>query len=145
MKRIDLGKESPGAMKAMIGLEKYIDKSGLDRSLYELIKMRASQINGCHYCINMHSRDAMAAGETAQRLFLLDAWWEVDLFTEKEKAALALTDAMTNIAYTKGIPDDIYNEAAKHLTTEELSAVIIGIVAINGWNRIAIVTEMPLD
>lgn len=145
MKRIDLGKESPAAMKAMMGLEKYIDKSGLDRSLYELIKMRASQINGCHYCINMHSRDAMAAGETAQRLFLLDAWWEVDLFTDKEKAVLALTDAMTNLAYARGIPDDVYNEAAKHLTTEELSAVIIGIVAINGWNRIAIVTEMPLD
>lgn len=145
MKRINILTESPGSLKAMIGLEKYVEKSPLEKSLYELIKMRASQINGCHYCINMHSRDAMEAGETAQRLFLLDAWWEVDLFTDREKAALALTDAMTDLAYKKGIPDDIYNEATKHFNAEELSAVIIGIVAINGWNRIAIAGHHDLD
>lgn len=145
MERMNLLTESPKALKAMVGLEKYVAQSGLEKSLYELIKMRASQINGCHYCLNMHSRDAMEAGETAQRLFLLDAWWEVDLFSDKEKAALALTDAMTDLAYKKGIPDEIYDEAAKHLTREELHAVIMGIVAINGWNRIAIVTRQNLD
>lgn len=128
----------------MAGLERYIAQSGIDKKIYELIKTRASQINGCAYCINMHVRDAMKMGETAQRLFLLDAWRETELYTEKERAVLALTEAVTLI--TEGhVPDEIYNEAARLLTEEELAAVIMTIVTINGWNRIAIASRSPLD
>lgn len=143
-KRINVSQVSPEAYEAMIGLEKYLAASGLDKKLYELIKTRASQINGCSYCINMHTRDAMKMGETAQRLFLLDAWRETDLYTDKERAALALTEAMTLIA-GKHVSDEVYNEAAAHLTEKELAAVIMAVVAINGWNRIAITTHSPLD
>ncbi|MGB4204876.1 MAG: carboxymuconolactone decarboxylase family protein [Bacteroidales bacterium] len=143
-RRMNLAEVAPDAMEAMIGLEKYLAQSGLDKKLYELIKTRASQINGCAYCINMHVRDAMKLGETAQRLFLLDAWRETDLYTEKERAVLALTEAMTMI--TNGhVPDEIYDEAAAHLTEKELAAVIMTVVTINGWNRISITTRSPLD
>ena len=142
--RINISKIDPKAYEAMIGLEKYLAQSGLDKTLYELIKTRASQINGCAYCINMHTRDAMELGETAQRLFLLDAWPETELFTEKERAVLALTEAMTLI--TNGhVPTEVYKNAENHLTSNELAAVIMAVVAINGWNRIAITTRMPLD
>ena len=142
--RLDLSKADPDAFEAMIGLEKYLAGSGLDKKLFELIKTRASQMNGCAYCINMHVRDAMKAGETAQRLFLLDAWRETDLFTEKERAVLALTEAMTLIA-DNHVPDEIYNTAKACLTEKEFAAVIMAVVAINGWNRIAITTRTPLD
>lgn len=142
--RINVSKVDPKAYEAMIGLEKYLAQSGLDKILYELIKTRASQINGCAYCINMHTRDAIELGETSQRLFLLNAWRETELFTEKERAVLALTEAMTLI--TDGhVPDDIYKNAEDHLSPNELAAVIMAVVAINGWNRIAITTRMPLD
>jgi len=142
--RIDISKVDRKAYEAMLGLEKYLAESGLEKSLYELIKTRASQINGCAYCINMHTRDAMNLGETAQRLFLLDAWRETTLFTEKERAVLALTEAMTVI--TNGhVPDEIYSEAENQLSPQELSAVVMAVVAINGWNRIAITTRTPLD
>lgn len=143
-KRINLLKESPEAYKAMRGLEEYIAQTGLDRKLYELIKLRASQINGCAYCINMHTRDAMKLGETPQRLFLLDAWRETALYSEKERAVLALTESMTNIADTH-VPDDVYEEAARHLENKELAAVIMAVVAINSWNRIAITSRSELD
>ena len=143
-KRINVGKIDPSAIQAMLGLEKYLAQSGLDKKLYELIKTRASQINGCAHCLNMHTRDALKIGETAQRLFLLDAWRETELFTEKERAALALTEAMTLIANNQ-VPDEVYDEAAKHLSEKELVAVIMAVVAINGWNRIAITTREPLD
>lgn len=142
--RINLSEVSPGAYEAMIGLEKYLAQSGLEKKLYELIKTRASQINGCAYCLNMHTRDALKLGETAQRLFLLDAWRESGLFTEKEKAVLALTESMTLI-HNNHVPDEVYNEAATHLSRQELAAVIMAVVAINGWNRIAISTRTPLD
>lgn len=143
--RIDFSKVAPGAYKPMIALEKYIASTGLDKKLYHLIKTRASQINGCHYCINMHTRDAIKLGETTQRLFLLDAWEEApELYTEKERAVLALTEEMTLIA-DGHVSDEVYEEAAKQLTEEELAAVMMGIVAINGWNRMAIATHMPLD
>ncbi|MCO5285420.1 MAG: carboxymuconolactone decarboxylase family protein [Chitinophagaceae bacterium] len=142
--RINVGKIDPSAIQAMLGLEKYLAQSGLDKKLYELIKTRASQINGCAHCLNMHTRDALKIGETAQRLFLLDAWRETELFTEKERAALALTEAMTLIANNQ-VPDEVYDEAAKHLSEKELVAVIMAVVAINGWNRIAITTREPLD
>lgn len=142
--RFDLSKADPKAYEAMLGLEKYLAGSGLDKNLFELIKTRASQINGCAYCINMHVRDAMKMGETAQRLFLLDAWRETELFSEKERAVLALTESMTLIA-DKHVSDEIYNEVREHLTDQEFAAVIMAVVAINGWNRIAITTGTPLD
>ncbi|MBS1739346.1 MAG: carboxymuconolactone decarboxylase family protein [Bacteroidetes bacterium] len=141
--RINVSKVSPKAYEAMIGLENYLAASGLDKKLYELIKTRASQINGCAFCINMHTRDAMEIGETAQRLFLLDAWRETNLYTAKERAVLALTEEMTLIA-GKHVSDEVYQEAAAHLTDEEMAAVIMAVVAINGWNRIAITTHTPI-
>lgn len=143
-KRINLHSVSPEAYEGPLAIEKYIAKSGLDRKLYELIKMRASQINGCHFCINMHSRDAMKEGETAQRLFLLDAWRETNLYTEKERAVLALTEEMTLIA-NHHVSDEVYDHAAKLLSDKEMAAVIMAVVAINSWNRMAIVTHQELD
>lgn len=143
-KRINISEIAPQAYEAMIELEKYLAKSGLDKMLYELIKTRASQINGCAFCINMHTRDAIALGETPQRLFLLDAWRETELYTEKERSVLALTEAITLLP-NGDVPDDVYQDAASNLTPKELAAVIMAIVAINGWNRIAITTRMSLD
>lgn len=142
--RLNLSKVSPKAFEAMLGLEKYLATSDLDKSLLELIKTRASQINGCAYCLNMHTRDAMKIGETAQRLFLLNAWRETNLFTEKEKAVLALTEAMTLIA-GKPISDEIYENAKAYFSDKEFAAIIMAIVAINSWNRIAITLQTPLD
>ena len=142
--RINVSKVDPKAYEAMIGLEKYLAQSGLDQILYELIKTRASQINGCAYCLNMHTRDAMELGETAQRLFLLNAWRETELFTEKERAVLALTEEMTLIA-NGPVSDEVYTNAEKYCTPNELAAIIMAVVAINGWNRIAITTRLPLD
>lgn len=142
--RLNLAIADPKAFKAMLSLEKYLAESALDKKLYELIKTRASQINGCAYCINMHTRDAMEMGETAQRLFLLDAWRETKLFTDKERAVLELTEAMTLIA-NKPVSDEIYNAAKEHLTDKEFAAVMLAVVAINGWNRIAITSQTPLS
>lgn len=143
-KRINLSEVDPQAYEAMIGLEEYLAQSGLDKSLYELIKTRASQINKCAFCINMHTRDALALGEASQRLFLLDAWRETNLYTEKERAVLALTEAITLLP-NGDVPDDVYQDATKCLTPQELAAVIMAVVTINGWNRIAITTRMSLD
>ncbi len=143
-KRMNLGVVAPEAYKAMLGLEKYLAGTGMDEKLYELIKTRASQINGCAYCLNMHTRDAIKIGETPQRLFVLDAWRETELFTPKERAALALTEALTLVSVNQ-VTDDVYNEAAALFTEKELADIIMAIVAINGWNRIAISTHKPLD
>ncbi|MBS1754402.1 MAG: carboxymuconolactone decarboxylase family protein [Ferruginibacter sp.] len=142
--RLNLLKADPKSFEAMLGLEKYLADSGLDKKLFELIKTRASQINGCAYCINMHTRDALKIGESAQRLFLLNAWRESDLFSVKEKAVLMLTEAMTLIAGNP-VSDEIYNTAKEHLSDKEIASVIMAIVAINGWNRIAITLQTPLD
>jgi len=144
-KRIDIYEVTPEAYKPLIDLEKHIAKSGLEKTLYHLIKVRASQINACHYCINMHTRDALKMGETTQRLFLLDAWWEApELYSEKEQAALKLTEEITLIA-NAGVSDKVYEEAEKHFSEKQLSAVIMAIIAINAWNRLAITTKKPLD
>lgn len=142
--RINLLKESPEAYKAMAGLEQYVRNSGLDKKLYELVKIRASQINGCAYCINMHTRDARKLGETDQRMHLLNAWKETELYTEKERAALALTEAVTLISRDH-VPNVIYEEAAQYFEKGELAALIMAIVTINSWNRIAITCESDLD
>jgi AhpD family alkylhydroperoxidase len=136
--RIDPTKVSPAAVHAMLGLEMFVRKSSkLEPSLIELVKMRASQINGCAYCIDMHSKDARAAGETEQRLYALNAWRETPFFTDRERAALAWTEAVTLI--TEGhVPDAVYEEVRQRFSEEELTNLTLAVVAINGWNRLSI-------
>lgn len=138
--RVNIQKTQPAAYQAMYGLEKYVSASSIDPILLELIKMRASQINGCAFCLNMHSIDARKLGETEQRLYLLNAWRETTLFTEKEKAVLALTEEVTLIA--NHVSDETYARAAGFFDEVELSQIIMAIVAINAWNRIAISTKL---
>lgn len=135
--RIDYTRVSPKAMQAMFALQAYVNDSGLEHSLLELVKMRASQINGCAYCLDMHSKDARAAGETEQRLYLLDAWRETSLYSERERAALAWTEAVTRIG-EGNVPDDLYASTREHFTEEELVNLTLAVVAINGWNRLSI-------
>jgi len=135
--RINYGEVAPDAVKAMRGLEKYVSSSGLERPLYELIKIRASQINGCAYCIDMHTKDARKAGETEQRIYALNAWRETPFYTERERAALAWTEALTLIS-ENDVSDDLYEKVGEHFTEEERVAITMAIVAINGWNRLAI-------
>jgi len=135
--RIEYVKAAPGAFRAMAGLEKYLQGCGLETSLLDLVKMRASQINGCAFCLDMHSKDARAAGETEQRLYLLDAWREAPFYSERERAALAWTEVLTRISETHA-PDADYNEAMRYFSDEELVNLTLAIVAINGWNRFSI-------
>jgi AhpD family alkylhydroperoxidase len=135
--RLDYGKKAPGALRAMVELEKYVRECGLEPTLIELIKVRASQINGCAYCIDMHSKDALAAGETDQRLFLLSAWREAPFYTDRERAALAWTEALTEIA-TYGVEDELYEEVSEHFSEKELVDLTTAIITINGWNRFGI-------
>ena len=128
---------APGALKPMIELEKNLTNSGLEHSLIELVKTRASQINGCAYCINMHTQDARKLGETEQRLYLLSAWRESPLYTDRERAALAWTDALTLIAETHA-PDDLYEDVRAHFSEAETVNLTMLIGAINAWNRLAI-------
>jgi AhpD family alkylhydroperoxidase len=135
--RLTYGKAAPGAIRAMSALESYVDECGLERPLLELVKLRASQINGCAYCIDMHTKDARAAGETEQRLYELNAWRETPFYTDRERAALAWAEAVTLISQTHA-PDDVYEEARRHFSDEELVNLTLAVVAINGWNRLAI-------
>ncbi len=135
--RINFTTVDPEAVHAMSGLEGYARKSGLDPKLLDLVRMRASLINGCAYCIDMHSKDARATGETEQRLYELSAWRETPFYSDRERAALAWTDALTLIAQTHA-PDDVYEELRRHFSEAETVALTLAIVAINGWNRIAI-------
>src|SRR5579883_2459250 len=135
--RIDLAKAAPGARAAMYGLEKYVRESGLETRLLELVRLRASQINGCAYCIDMHTRDARAEGETEQRLYAVTAWRETPFFTDRERAALQWTEAVTAIG-DSGVPDALYQAVSKHFTQSELVNLTMAVVAINGWNRLAI-------
>ena len=121
----------------MLALNNYAASSGLEHSLLELIKIRASQINGCAYCIDMHTIDARAAGETEQRIYLLDAWRESPFYTDRERAALAWTESLTLVSETH-VPDDVYEVARKHFSEEELVKLTWAVVVINGWNRVAI-------
>lgn len=138
--RINIQKVEPAAYQAMYGLEKYLSTSKVDPILLELIKMRSSQINGCAFCLNMHSTDARKIGETEQRLYLLNAWRETTLFTEVEKAVLALTEEVTLI--TKHVSDETYNKVASFFNEQELSQIIMAIVTINAWNRLAITSKV---
>ncbi|WP_373231900.1 carboxymuconolactone decarboxylase family protein [Cohnella sp.] len=132
---------NPAGFQALLKLEDAVKKMGLDPVLYELIKIRASQINGCSYCLDMHSSDLRNMGETEQRLNLIIVWREAPMFTEKERAVLALTEAVTLISEA-GVPQDIYDEVRMHFSESEFVALIMAINAINCWNRIAIATGM---
>ncbi len=140
--RIDAHKAAPEAYEAMLALERYLHRCGLERSLIELVKLRASQINGCAYCIDMHTKDARAAGETEQRLYLLDAWRESPFYSPRERAALAWTEAVTRVSETH-MPDDVYKEARQHYSEKELVDLNWVVVAINAWNRLAIPFRFP--
>lgn len=135
--RLDYTKASPEAAKAMIQLESFVRRSGIDAKLLELIKIRASQLNGCAYCIDMHTKDARFKGETEQRIYALSAWCETSFFTEKERAALAWTEAITNIQ-TGHAPDAVYQELSRNFSEEERVNLTLAITTINTWNRIAI-------
>jgi AhpD family alkylhydroperoxidase len=135
--RIDIGAVSPTAYRAMLGLEKFIHESSIEPKLVHLLKMRASQINGCAYCLDMHSKDARAGGETEQRLYGLDAWREAPYYDARERAALEFVESLTNIAEGH-VPDAVYARAREHFSEKQLVELAMIAVAINGWNRLAI-------
>jgi len=135
--RIDYRKYAPEGLKALLSLEKYVAECGLDEKLIHLIKMRASQINGCAFCIDMHSKDARAAGETEQRLYELDAWRETPFYTDRERAALEWTESLTLVSQTH-VPDAVYAEVKKYFSEKEIVDLTLIVSAINTWNRIAI-------
>ncbi|HET8585192.1 MAG TPA: carboxymuconolactone decarboxylase family protein [Casimicrobiaceae bacterium] len=135
--RIDYPKVAPEAYMAMRGLEAYVRQCGLEPSLLELVKTRASQLNGCAYCIDMHTKDARARGETEQRLYALAAWRETPFFTERERAALAWTEAVTLVADAP-IEEEDYNDAREYFDEKSLVDLTLAIVAINGWNRLSV-------
>ena len=134
--RLNPYQAAPEAMKAMGALEAYVRNCGLEHSLIELVKTRASQINGCAWCLDMHTKDARARGETEQRLYLISAWREAPCYSGRERAALAWTEALTGIAATHDVPDAVYEEARRHFDEKALVDLTLAIVAINGWNRL---------
>lgn len=135
--RLDYAKVAPEALKAMHGLEKYVHDGLIESSVLELVKIRASQINGCAFCIDMHTKDARASGETEQRLYALNAWRETPFFTQRERAALAWTEAVTQVA-DGHVPDEVYEFAQANFDERELVDLTLAVVAINGWNRLAV-------
>jgi AhpD family alkylhydroperoxidase len=138
--RFDLATAAPGAYQAMLGLEQYLHGCGLGESLIHLIKLRASQINGCAYCLDMHWKDLRAIGETEQRLYSLNAWRECSYYTDRERAALAWTEAVTLL--TSGhVSDLVYDEARVHFSERELSDLTLAVATINAWNRLAIASR----
>ena len=126
---------NPGVVHAMLGLERQVRQAGFDQRLLDLVRMRASQINRCAYCLDMHSKDARASGETEQRLYGLDAWRETPYYSARERAALEWTEALTLVSDT-GVPDDVYERVREQFSEDELVHLSLAIVAINGWNRL---------
>lgn len=135
--RMNYGKAAPGVMKAMGALETYIADCGIEPALQDLVKLRASQINGCAYCVDMHSLDARAGGETEQRLYALPVWHETPFFTERERAALLWTEKVTLVSQDH-VPDDVYERVRAHFTEEDLANLTLIVATINAWNRLAI-------
>ena len=135
--RMDFMKTASDGYQAMSALESYVRQSGLEHSLLELVKTRASQINGCAFCLDMHTKDARAGGETEQRLYALSAWQETPFFTDRERAALTWTEAVTRVADTH-VPDDVFELVREQFTEKELADLTLAIVTINGWNRLAV-------
>ena len=140
--RVNYLEAEPGAVKAMFGLGVYLAKSKLEPSLLNLLYMRVSQINGCAFCLDMHSKDLRAEGETEQRLYVLDAWREAPFYTEREQAALAWAEAVT-LLKDKEVPDEVYEQARAQFSEQELVTLTIAVVAINGWNRLNIAFRTP--
>jgi AhpD family alkylhydroperoxidase len=139
--RINVAELAPEAYQAMFALEKYLAKSGLPHTTKELVKLRVSQINGCGYCVDMHSHDAKKAGESDQRLFAV--WRETPFFTDAERAALALAEEVTRLSDRgETVPDDVWDQAAAHYEPEVLAALVVAISTINAWNRIAVTSRM---
>ena len=135
--RLNAFDRSQGAVKAMSGVEMYLAKSSIEKSLLHLIKFRVSQINGCAFCLDVHSKDLRAAGETEQRLYLLDAWRESPFYTDRERAALAWAEAVTKLTESK-VPDEIYEEVRKEFNEQELFDLTLAVTTINTWNRFGI-------
>ncbi len=135
-------KVAPSGVQAINNLEDYVKQSGLETSLIELVRLRSSQINGCAYCIDMHTKDAREEGESEQRLYGLSAWRESPFYTEREKAALAWTEAITKIS-DRQIPDDVYERATKQFSQKELVDLTLAVIAINSWNRLSIPFHTP--
>lgn len=138
--RITLGKVARASYQALSALDDTVD---FDPALRELVKLRASQINGCAFCVDMHSRDARAGGADERRVWAVAVWREAPFFDERERAALALTEAMTRLP-DAGVPDDVYDEAARHFDEHELGQLMFAIIAINAWNRVGVGTHLPL-
>ncbi|MCK9894534.1 carboxymuconolactone decarboxylase family protein [Frankia sp. AgB32] len=143
--RLNVAEVAPEGYRAMLGLETYVRKH-VDATLLELVKLRASVINGCSFCVDMHSRDALAAGESSRRLFAVSAWREAPFFDERERAALALTDEATRLG-PDGVSDDTWAVVTKHFSDREAADLVLAIATINSWNRIAIPTrtQPPAD
>jgi AhpD family alkylhydroperoxidase len=139
--RQNVAKLAAAPMKALYGIGTYLAACGLEHALLELVKTRASQINGCAFCLDMHTQDARAAGETEQRLYALSAWREAPFFSDRERAALAWTEAVTLV--TGGVPDVVYEEARRHFTETELADLTWAVVAINSWNRLNVAFRTP--
>jgi AhpD family alkylhydroperoxidase len=135
--RFNYMKAAPGAYHAMLGLEQYLHECGLEEPLLHLIKLRTSQINGCAYCLDMHWKDLRSIGEKEQRLYSLDAWRECPYYTERERAALAWTEAVTLVAKDH-VPDVVYEEVRQHFSEKEICDLTLAVAAINAWNRLAI-------
>jgi AhpD family alkylhydroperoxidase len=140
--RVHYARVAPGIYEAMLGLMSYLRKSGLDESLVNLVSLRASQINGCAYCIDMHWKDLKAAGETDQKLYGLDAWAESPYYSDRERAALAWTESVTNLR-DGHVPDEVYERVRGIFTEKELADLTFAIAAINGWNRLNIAARTP--
>ncbi|GHF21576.1 alkyl hydroperoxide reductase AhpD [Amycolatopsis deserti] len=147
-KRIQLSAALPEAYQSIIQLHTVVEKAaanaGLDQRLIELVKIRASMLNGCAYCLDLHSRDARKLGESERRIIMLSAWWETDLYTEQERAALALTDAMTRLPQHQDVPDDVYQQATSVFTEEQYVAVAWAATVINAFNRLGVTSHKPL-
>ncbi|WP_172284037.1 carboxymuconolactone decarboxylase family protein [Chryseobacterium sp. LAM-KRS1] len=142
--RLNIAKTDAAAYKAMMGLEGYLQTISLNPLQKELIKIRASQINGCAFCLDMHTKDAVKYGETPQRIYLLNAWREaLELFTEEEQILLAMTEEITLISH-KGLTEETYQKAKTFFDDNQIAQIIMAIVTINGWNRIAISTHLPI-
>lgn len=135
--RLDFYKVSPEGTKAMIALEEHVSKGSIEKLLAELVRLRASQINGCAFCVDMHTADARKRGETDRRLATVQVWRETPFFTERERAALEWTEAVTLVSQTH-VPDDVWERVKPHFTDREIADLTMLIVAINGWNRIAV-------
>ena len=142
--RIDYAHVAPAALRAQVGLETYVRGSGLETSLLHLIKLRASYLNGCAYCVDMHTKDARLEHETEQRLYAVGVWRETPFFTPRERAALAWTDALTTELARTHVPDDVFEEVRRHFTDIEIVNLTMTVVTINGWNRISIAFRTPV-